>query len=249
MLMKADDNTVMENGVSLVPEQGAPFNPVEEVIYRRRSARLYKKKQVPEYLVRRVIEAGRFAPSTGNAQPWKFIVVQDPKMIQEMTDHIVQSCKLLSKVTDYFSEPGRGWRERIVNFLRFFIPNELHPMPLAAFKQIADGKLGVWHGAPTVIIILIDQRAPSKPLIDVGVAGQNMVLAANSIGLGTCWVGFVEFLSRSPKWRKRLNVKYPYKIANSIAIGFAKGSPDGLVNRPTKAIDWYDENGSFSIKY
>ncbi|MBU0994822.1 MAG: nitroreductase [Proteobacteria bacterium] len=232
-----------------VPESGAPFNPVEDVIYRRRSVRLYKKKQVPEYLVRRVIEAGRFAPSTGNSQPWKFIVIQDQKMIKDMTDHIVKSCQSLVKMTDYFSKPGTGWRERIVNFARLFWQNEFHPNPLGAFTQIAEGKLGVWHGAPTVIIILIDQRAPSKPLIDVGVAGQNMVLSAHSMGLGTCWVGFVEFLSRSYKWRKRLNIKSPYRIANSIAIGYPKGTPDGYVKRETKAIDWYDENGQFSIKY
>jgi ferredoxin len=48
----------------------------ERVIYRRRSHRLYKKKQVDPGLVERIIEAGRFAPSAGNNQPWKFIVIR-----------------------------------------------------------------------------------------------------------------------------------------------------------------------------
>ena len=76
-----------------VPEPGAPFNPVEEIIFNRRSVRYYQKEQVPEYLVRRVLEAGRFAPSAGNAQPWKFVVVQDSVMIEEMTREIVTACR------------------------------------------------------------------------------------------------------------------------------------------------------------
>ena len=67
-----------------IPESGAPFNEVEEVIYRRRSVRVYKKKQVPEYLIQRLLETARFAPSAGNGQTWKFIVIQDPEMIKEM---------------------------------------------------------------------------------------------------------------------------------------------------------------------
>ncbi|MFH2098394.1 MAG: nitroreductase family protein, partial [Pseudomonadota bacterium] len=48
----------------------------ERVIYQRRSVRLFRKKGVDRALVQRVIEAGRFAPSAGNGQPWAFVVVQ-----------------------------------------------------------------------------------------------------------------------------------------------------------------------------
>jgi len=59
----------------VLPEPGDRFNDVEETIYRRRSVRFYEKQQVPVYLIRRILEAGRFAPSAGNAQTWKFVVV------------------------------------------------------------------------------------------------------------------------------------------------------------------------------
>ncbi|MBW2365500.1 MAG: nitroreductase family protein [Deltaproteobacteria bacterium] len=91
------------------PKKGAPFNPVEDVIFRRRSVRYYKKKQVPEYLIQRILEAGRFAPSAGNAQPWKFIVVQDREMIDEMTVDVVRQCKKFKKMLDY-TQPGRERR-------------------------------------------------------------------------------------------------------------------------------------------
>ena len=55
------------------------FTETEKVILSRRSVRLYKKEQVPEFMVKRILEAGRFAPSAGNCQPWKFIVLRDQK--------------------------------------------------------------------------------------------------------------------------------------------------------------------------
>ena len=58
--------------------------------------------------------------------------------------------------------------------------------------MIADRKLGLWHGAPTVILIFKDIRGVCNPDLDCGIAGQNMVLAAHSMGLGTCWVGFAK---------------------------------------------------------
>jgi len=122
-------------------------------------------------------------------------------------------------------------------------PRDLHPVPFGAVTLIADGKLGLFHGAPTVILVFKDVRGVSNPDLDCGIAGQNMVLAAHSMGLGTCWVGFVklsfQYVSR---WKKHFNISYPYKFASSIAIGWPVGNPDGIVERATHAVDWY-ENG------
>ena len=230
------------------PQPGAPFNEVEDVIYRRRSVRFYRKKQVPEYLIRRMLETGRFAPSAGNGQTWKFIVVRNQKMIEEMSKDVIKVCQMAMNFLDY-QQPGKEKREWLMKLMQRFRNNDFHPIPAGAMKLIAEGKLGVWHGAPTVIILLADKRSPGHPMIDVGIAGQNMVLAANSLGLGTCWVSFVKTLKYSRKWMKKLGVRYPYELATSIAVGFARGNPDGYVPRETQAIDWYDEDGACKVVY
>ncbi|OPL14532.1 MAG: hypothetical protein AVO34_14200 [Firmicutes bacterium ML8_F2] len=66
------------------------WNQVERVILERRSIRYFKEEQVPEELVKRVLEAGRFAPSHGNCQPWKFVVIRDRKMLDEMTASVAE---------------------------------------------------------------------------------------------------------------------------------------------------------------
>jgi nitroreductase len=235
------------DGAARAPAEGG-FNAVEDVIYRRRSVRYYQKEPVPEGLVRRVLEAGRFAPSAGNAQPWKSIVVRDPAMIAEMTEDVVTFCRRVMWMVDYLT-PGRERREWLAKLLQRLRNNDLHPIPFGAMRLIAEGQLGVWHGASTVIIILTDHRSPGNPYLDAGIAGQNMVLAANSLGLGSCWVSFVKPLNYSLKWRKRLGLRHPYKLASSIALGYAKGKPDAYVHRETQAVDWFEPGGSFRVVY
>lgn len=64
------------------------FSVVDSTIKGRRSVRKYQNKEVDFELIRKILEAARFAPSTGNYQPWEFIVIRDP----EMKKSIVEAC-------------------------------------------------------------------------------------------------------------------------------------------------------------
>ena len=219
------------------------FTETEKVILSRRSVRQYRKEQVPEFMVKRILEAGRFAPSAGNYQPWKFLVLRDPEVIGGITETVVSACRMFSAMTDY-RKIGKGWLRPMVKFMTRLRYYDLHPMPFTAIPLVAEGRLGLWHGAPTVIIILKDVRGVSSPDLDCGIAGQNMVLAAHSMGLGTCWVGFAKLaLDMNPKWKRRLGISYPYKFANSLAVGWPMGNPDAMVTRQTHPVDWF-ENGT-----
>lgn len=236
MLMDADRIKTTENADLLRSE----FTETEKVILRRRSVRNYKKTQVPEFMVKRILEAGRFAPSAGNCQPWKFVVLRDPELINGITGTVVKICKIFKSIIDY-RIPGRSWKRRIANLFIRLKPADLHPTPFGAVSMIADGKLGLFHGSPTVILIFKDVRGISNPDLDCGIAGQNMVLAAHSMGLGTCWVGFTKLAFQyTKKWRKHLNIEYPYKFANSLSVGWPVGEPDGMVARPVHPVDWHE---------
>jgi len=53
---------------------------------RRRSVRRYRSDPVPEDMLEQVLEAGRWAPSAVNSQPWEFIIVRDPEVKQALYD-------------------------------------------------------------------------------------------------------------------------------------------------------------------
>ena len=227
---------------------GRDWNPVERVILERRSVRKYKDKQVPENMVRRILEAGRFSPSAGNCQPWKFVVVRDRDIIEEMERDVRRLCRIIRFFLDWRTSPlGRlAWLLSQISIR--LMPNKLHPIPFGAICLIADGKLTTFHGAPTVIFILKDRRGVGHPEVDVGCCGQNMVLAAHSMGLGTCWVGFVELLKADPKWRRRLGVEYPYQICEGISLGYPVGNPDGMVAREARTVTWLENGGRREVE-
>ena len=59
---------------------------VMEAIKRRRSIRKYKKEPISEEQVTQILEAGRWAPSRGNSQPWKFIVLKNAQGLRDLAE-------------------------------------------------------------------------------------------------------------------------------------------------------------------
>lgn len=234
------------------PASGDPFNEVESVILQRRSVRAYKSTQVPEYLVQRVLECGRYAPSAGNNQSWRYVVLRDPDLMQEMTEYCRTWAQRLSKINDA-TFPGSYTTKTAARVSQFFMTRVatslMHPTGLMGLSELAEGRLDLWHGAPTVILLLVDKRGTGDPWLDAGICGTNMVLAAHSMGLGTCWVSFAMFLERSSKFKKIIGLEYPYKIASSIALGFPLGQPDGFVSRETHESLWLEKGGERKLVY
>lgn len=68
-----------------------------ELINQRQSDRKYSDRPVEKEKLERIIEAGRLAPSACNAQPWKFIVVDDPGVLAMVAE--AASAKLLGMNT------------------------------------------------------------------------------------------------------------------------------------------------------
>ncbi len=232
--------------------EGAEWNAVEEAMLRRRSIRKYKRKQVPAHAIRRILEMGRYAPSQGNCQPWKFVVVRDAAMIAGMEEFCVATCRKLSRNLDYATYPKGSFKHfttravsKLFNRLQ---PSMMHPVPVSAMTAIGQGRFAVFHRAPTVILLLMDKRGIGTPEIDIGICGTNIVLAAQSLGLGTCWIGFSKFLNKSREWRSRLGVEEPYEISEAITVGYPIGDPTRLIARETHEIAWF-ENGERKLVY
>jgi nitroreductase len=59
-------------------------SPLLELIASRRSVRRFLERPVSEDIVRALVEAARAAPSADNAQPWRFVAIQDPHALAEL---------------------------------------------------------------------------------------------------------------------------------------------------------------------
>jgi nitroreductase len=214
------------------------WNAIERAVFYRRSVRNYKDKPVPETLIRRVLEAGRFAPSAGNCQPWKFIVVTDRALMNKIDEAIVN---VLGPLYHMYMDD-----EQVKNLALSF---EANPNPagwdprvvMGGYGSLFRGDLPPLLNAPALIIILGDQRAISGPDINLGICGQNMNLVANSLGIRACWVGFIQALNMVPSFTEKFGVRPPWVIRTSLVLGYPKFKQDGVVAREYRPVTWFRE--------
>src|SRR5207302_3026033 len=140
-----------------------------EIIHTTRSMRRLKPDPVPDALIRRILEAGTAAPSGGNMQRWRFLVVTDPNVKQG--------------VGTYYK---RAWDETVYPRYSAGAPApgtspERFRRMLDAAQYLADHI----HEAPVWIVPCMEGATPSRTGgSSIYPAVQNMLLAARALGLG-----------------------------------------------------------------
>ena len=216
------------------------YTLVEKAILERRSARNYKDEPVPDTLIRRVVEAGRHAPSTGNCQPWQFIVITDRELLNEIAGRIQPLAQMGSTMyrTDEMLETLAAQYEADPQ------PGMYDPRVQGGIYCVGEGVLPALLDPPCLIVLLGDERAIGNPEINIGICGQNMTLVANSLGLAACWCGFIGLISMMPDMMERLGVKEPYKIISSVALGYPAFKQEGMVSREAKPVTWFRPGGA-----
>ena len=165
-------------------------NPVLSNIMARRSIRKYLDKPVEHEKLEAVVKCGINAPSGMNRQPWIVRVVEDQKLIADVTEVFKQE------------NPEQVAREK-------------------DFKNM-------FRNAPNLICVCTPANGGGE--LDAGLLGENMMLAAQSMGLGTCCLGGpVRFLLSNEKCKfflDRLDIPADYKLNYILAIGYPDEQPD-----------------------
>jgi 5,6-dimethylbenzimidazole synthase len=175
---------------------------VIEAIHTRRSVRKWLPQPIPDELIETILDAGRWAPSAGNFQPWTFIVIQNPAT-KERIHKVAEESKNLSRIwAPYFRQGGsRGYILDLRNM----------PLGIAIF---ADPR----HAPPHT-------GGEQGHIIGASLAAMNMWLAAHSLGLGACfWSHMMQ-----DKMKVILGIPHHFIFIGLLGIGFTDGdgSPDG----------------------
>ena len=146
---------------------------VEEAICSRRSTRRYKALPVEQEKLEKIILAGRFAPSGGNNQTNHFLVIRNAEVLQRLAE-LVQNAFAQMEVTE-------GMYKSIRN-------------------SILNSRKGgyVFHYRAPVLIVVANQKDYGNNMADVSVAIENMMLEANELDLGSCWINQLRWLNEDP---------------------------------------------------
>ena len=214
---------------------------VEHTIYTRRSVRLFKEKSVPDDMIQRILEAARFAPSAGNCQPYKFIVITNPAIIRELEQKAIIPLRILKNGYLIKGTKKPFWKSVLFTLFSWIDVNAFDPRPMTAMEKAAKENGNMYFNPPAVIMVLKNTRGISNPDFDAGICCQNMVLAAHSLGLGTCYISLPIKPLNSPlmrSFRRKIGIQEPFKAITSIAVGYPRGKIDATVSRDTPEVAW-----------
>ncbi len=176
------------------------------IIKNRRTVRRFKSIPVPKEHILKILDAARFAPTAGNQQPWKFLVIQDREKLE-----LLQKKALLWYLDEY-------------KIRRKPTPEELSPSK-DALKKILENVLS----APVYVAVLVDSKAehPNYILYDGTLAAGYLMIAARALGYGT---GFFTTFFPEVKMKKFFNIPEQYKLICFTPVGV----PDKWPETPPK---------------
>ena len=169
-------------------------NPVLSCIYGRRSIRNFTPEQIPAAVIEEIIKAGTYAPSAVNKQPWRFVVVQNRELIHRYAE---QARKLWLELYQDSDDPERRGLVTFMSRLR----------------------TGIFYDAPVLVLVFSSPDA-FRGDIDCTLAAGNMMLAAHSMGIGSCWIGLAMALGSDPAFLEEIGVPQDHKLIAPLIFGY-----------------------------
>jgi nitroreductase len=206
-----------------------------ELIYGRRSVRRYTDQPVPEELILRILEAGRWSPTAGDLNPWRMIVIrgENKDKLEELTRKraVYMGTRRDMASTAHIDEnadPAKRERARAA---------------LAKFYRTG-GFMTMGFRAPVIIVML--GHLGGAAWEDVPACIQNMLLEAHSLGLGCCWYP-AELGERSGyEWKTILEIPgiAEYAVVAWFSIGWPAESPKPRPRKPLDEVVYWEKFGN-----
>ncbi|MBN1225262.1 MAG: nitroreductase family protein [Candidatus Aminicenantes bacterium] len=178
--------------------------PFRNLVQERRSIRSFSEIPVEREKVMLCLEAARMAPSADNAQPWRFLVIDDPDVKSQFSKEVFSGIYFVTR----FAAKAP---------VLILIMARLNFVAHKLAKQIQDIRF---------------------QFLDIGIAGEHIVLQAQDLGLGSCWIGWFD----TRKARKYFQIPKSYKIMALIALGYAEKKPEKPKKRKSlEEIVWFNK--------
>ncbi len=167
------------------------MNQTIGTILNRRSIRAYEQKQIPRDDLDKILSCGDAGPSGANNRGWRYVVVQDASYKKTLIDRGLPLY--------------RQWLERM--------PQDFKNMR----KEIDKSPDPVYYGAPTIVFIIGKGMTAD---MDCPMVCQNIMLAARSLGIGSCWVFIGQLVLGDPSVKADFRMADGEKVFGPIILGY-----------------------------
>jgi len=184
--------------IRYTPEQNFLF----ETFAKRRTVRRFQSTPVPKEHILKILDAARSAPTAGNQQPWKFLVVEDRQKLDALKDEAAAW---------YLEAYERRKRPR--------------PQELSDVQEKIKATLEAVLSAPVYVAVLVDSREkyPDYVMTDGALAAGYLMIAARALGYGT---GFFTSFFPEDRMKKFFKIPDTYRLICFTPIGVSDKWPD-----------------------
>ena len=184
---------------------------VLKAIYQRRATRHYSDAEVTKSAVFDLIRAAAQAPSALNQQPWAFAILHGRERLVKYSERAKAHLLLTS-------DPSFGLDPRV--------------------DQYASAEVNIFHGADTLVLIC---AKPGRfwPMQDCFLAAENLMLAAQGMGLGSCPIGFARPWFHLPDVKAELGIPADLTPVLPIVVGYAALPPPAVEKHDAEIICWH----------
>ena len=199
---------------------------VSDAILKRTSIRKWKPTPVEKEKIEKVLEAGRRAPSWGNSQPWRFIVVQDKKKKDELANAaggqaVVRDAPVVivccGSIEDFSRKMQRQSLKQLMEVGALDWTDDILDNVVLKSDLFAPYRLG-------------EQVMTIKASEQIMIAIAYMTLEAVNQGLGTCWVGAMS----AKDSHKVMNLPENLFVHDLLPLGYPDEDPK---LRPRKSLE------------
>jgi nitroreductase len=205
-----------DSALGHVPTRQRPDGrDVFSAIYRRRAVREYTSEPVTREEVRTLLHAAIQAPSAINAQPWAFVVIQQPELLDRYERQAV-ALLMAEPVAPEVAASGLPELDRLR-------------------RRVTASGYRLFHGASTLVIVY---ATAAGGVSDCFLAAQNLMLAAWAMGLGTCPIGLASPLFNRPEVKRALGVPPEWVAALPIVVSCPSGRTPQTARRPPDIVAW-----------
>lgn len=231
----ADDEMPAEKFEDL-PPAGIPSEQIGTFLRSRRSIRAFQETPVARDVLEQLIEAGIHAGSASNGQSERLIVIQDREVLSGLEQLVVEI--LWNAGLKYLgSRIGRRLVEMRVG--REVIRQVMPYHDIIAHRK-KDNRLAgmVFRNAPAVVVCH-GIRTNVDAYVNCALAARNMELMAMTMGLGTCWVGFLAAAAKHSRQVARyLEIPEERNVYAAIMVGYPKHQYRKAIPRRPREVRW-----------
>jgi len=197
-------------------------------IKKRKSIRGFKDEPIKKEILKKIIEAARNSPSYANTQPWEMVIIGGTK-IKELTSELLKLEKERVSACPDIPFP-HTWPREMEKRLKEHGVRRFDALGIDHNNKEEKEKLRLmnykFYGAPYAIFLFMDESLGEWSLFDMGLFTQNLILAANSLGVGSCIQASVTQFAKEIK--RFLHIPPNKKLVVCISIGYP--DPEAEIN-------------------